>query len=183
MNKLKTASAQNLWLLSIPMFIAYIVGLLILNVGLGDELGIPYQVISSLYTSVFISYILLVHIRTFKEAQRTGIVWTKYVLITLYTIALGLFVYVNTVPTKITTTVNDSPFDKWWYSADQSAYGFPSPFLRFLDNTSQEYGNVIFDFSSLSVNVFLFLFAALSVSGIGLILNAINQKWNTPTKK
>ena len=47
-----------------------------------------------------------------------------------------------------------------WYSWDQTAYGYPGPFIRLFDKPLEGYGNYVFDISSLLFNC-MFLFAAL----------------------
>jgi len=68
---------------------------------------------------------------------------------------------------------SQSIFDEAWESADQLAYGYPSPFLRFLDVPDQIHGKMIIDWTSLLMIIWimlLFVFFLLSIICISLKL-------------
>ncbi len=90
--------------------------------------------------------------------------WPRFVLL-VPLMGLSLWaLWLNVSPRRITPEmVSDSPFDKYWYSAPQTAYGSPSPFLRFFDSDQPDggypqIGRVLLDVGSLLGNVTLWMF-------------------------
>ena len=77
---------------------------------------------------------------------------------------VGWATVANVTPRRITPdTVSDSPFDKYWYSAPQIAYGTPAPFLRFFDDAMPDpgypnIGRTLFDTSSFLADVTIWSF-------------------------
>jgi hypothetical protein len=74
-----------------------------------------------------------------------------------------------------------SVFDEVWDSADQIAYGYPSPFLRFFDVADQLHGKTLIDWVSLMMIIWLALFFVfLSLASIGITLRFITKMQNKP---
>jgi hypothetical protein len=72
-----------------------------------------------------------------------------------------------------------SVFDDVSDSADQIAYGYPSPFLRFFDVADQIHGKTLVDWGSLLMILWIvLLFVFLLLACIGLTLRFITKKHN-----
>ena len=70
-------------------------------------------------------------------------------------------------------------FDDVSDSADQIAYGYPSPFLRFFDVADQIHGKTLIDWGSLLMIVWVVLLSIfLLLASIGLTLRLTAKKQN-----
>jgi hypothetical protein len=136
----------------------------VLSIALSTLLSLPFIIGTAIYT--------LIAIQRCVALPRTRIVPHLLLILPLSGV-IGWSVVANVTPRRITPdTVTDSPFDKYWYSAPQTAYGCPSPFLRFFDSTMPDsgypnIGGTLFDISSFlgDLTIWSFLvFVAVSVT-------------------
>ena len=124
---------------------------------LDDELSVTSAAISA---TLFLPFIVgtavyaAIAIKRCVALPRKSIFPRLLLLLPLLSL-MGYAIFANTIPRRITpNTVSDSPFDKYWYSAPQTAYGSPFPFLRFFDDSIPDHGypeiqDSLFDLSSL----------------------------------
>ncbi|KAA1257497.1 hypothetical protein LF1_53460 [Rubripirellula obstinata] len=88
----------------------------------------------------------------------------------------GWATFLNTTPRRITPdTVSDSPIDKYWYSAPQTAYGSPFPYLRYFDDPIPdrgypEIGGSLLDYTAVFGNLTLWAFCVFVLVSLAYTL-------------
>jgi len=142
---------------------------------LDDELGVPAISMSAALT---LPFIVGTTVYTFIAMRRCIAIPSKRVMPGLFLLSslLALAVWaivMNGTSRRITpATVSDSPFDKYWYSAPQSAYGIPFPFLRYFDDHVPDGGypeiqDWLFDTTALLGNLTIWSFPVFVIVSLG----------------
>ena len=143
-----------------------------------DELGIVSIAVSALLSLPFVvgtAIYTLIATKRCVSLPRTRIVPRLLLILPLIGV-VGWAIVANVTPRRITPdTVSDSPFDKYWYSAPQTAYGSPSPFMRFFDDAMpdagyQNIGGSLFDVSSFLEDLTIWCFAVFVVVSLAYTL-------------
>ena len=101
--------------------------------------------------------------------------WVRRTLILAVIAPVAYFALRQFAPIRIVQSQSSrSVFDEVWDSADQIAYGFPSPFLRFFDVADQIHGRTIVDWTSLLIIIWIMLLVVfLSLASINLSIKFI----------
>lgn len=140
---------------------------------------------ASFITSLFVATYAVITFRFFRALYRSDEVrnrpWVRLSLILAVTAPVAYFTLRQFAPIRIVQSQSSpSAFDELWDSADQIAYGFPSPFLRFFDVADQLHGKTIVDWTSLLMIIWimlLFVFLALASSGLSLKFTKKNGRY------
>ena len=131
----------------------------------------------SLITALLVATYAVITFRFFRALYRSDKArdrpWVRLLLIVAVIAPVTYFASRQFVPIRIVQSKSSrSIFDQVWDNADQIAYGFPSPFLRFFDVADQIHGRTIVDWTSLLIIIWIMLlFVFLSLAGIGLSIN------------
>jgi len=104
----------------------------------------------------------------------TGLVPTLLLVVPLSGV-IGWSLIANASPRRITPDMSgDSPFDKHWYSAPQTSFGSPAPFLRIFDRPLTDVqhamtGTMLFDFSTFLADVTIWCFPVFIIVSVAYI--------------
>jgi hypothetical protein len=147
----------SLWLGTYSILTIIIIGLFVLAYGL-----VTFRFLRCLYRSDI--------------ASNTS--WVRMALGLAVVIPIAYFAFRQFSPIRILYSKSSpSIFDAVSDSADQIAYGYPSPFLRFFDVADQIHGKTLIDWGSLLIIVWVvLLFVFLLLACIGLTLKFTTKK-------
>jgi hypothetical protein len=131
---------------------------------------------ASLIITFFVATYAVITFRYFRALYCSDKVrsspWVRLSVIFAVIAPVGYFALRQFTPIRIEQSHSSrSVFDEVWDNADQIAYGFPSPFLRFFDVADQVHGKAIVDWTSLLMIIWimlLFVFLALACIGLSL---------------
>ena len=149
----------SLWLGAHSILAVIIIGLFVFAYGL-----VTFRFLRSLYRSDI--------------ASNTS--WARVALGLAVVAPTAYFAFRQFSPIRILYSQSSrSVFDDVSDSADQIAYGYPSPFLRFFDVADQIHGKTLIDWGSLLMIVWVVLLSIfLLLASIGLTLRLTAKKQN-----
>ncbi len=126
-----------------------------------DELSFIALIISIFATLIYLFLSFLFYHRIYSDfTHRQFFPLATVLVMSPAVLFIAFFIYMNTRSHHFTLENSvDSPFDRIWYSWDQTAYGYPSPFLRFFHQPLKGFGDHLYDFSSFFGNIDFMLFA------------------------
>ena len=163
-------SLWNLWIFGVLLWFFYAIATIVFFLDFStNELDVIVQIKSCLGSSVFIAYFLFVTKKAYAQKKNELSEAKQKVLYRGMQIMSIAFVIANILPRKITLLINDSPFDKNWYSAPQIAVGFPTPYARFFNGPLEGYSNPIIDIASLFSNVLMYAFLIYIFMGVYIV--------------
>ncbi len=170
LNRNKKIKPDTLWLIGIPVWITYFIGIILLAFSFSDSLSLFPQLISVSYNLIFIVfgiYLLRITIESNKTKNRKWLSTGSLVIIVL---SFTYFLFLNTIPHTISfdPSLHDSPFDQWWYSCDQTWYGYPFPAFRVLTIKT-----TITDVASGVSNLTFFMLYLYLLNGVNLLIEKV----------
>jgi len=169
----ETRNAIIAWGISPILFLA--LGILILWLGTLSHL-------SSLVTLLLVCFYAVVTTQFFRMLYRFGAKekksWVRHSLVFAVIAPIGYFTIRQFSPTRILQS--ESPggvFSEVWDSLNQTAYGYPAPILRVFDAADPTYGDMILDWVSLLMTIWITLLVIfLLLAAIGIILRCTTKK-------
>ena len=144
----------------------------------------PLSILSIIITSLFVSFYGFVTLRflqcLYQSDAASSISWIRGTLILAGVAPIAYFTFRQFFPIRILYRQSSpSVFDEVWDSADQIAYGYPSPFLRFFDVADQIHGKTLIDWGSLLMIVWVaLLFIFLFTASIDVVIRVTTKKQN-----
>ena len=142
------------------------------------------SILSITITSLFVSFYGFVTFRflrcLYQSDAAISISWIRATIILAGVAPVAYFLFRQFSPIRILYGESSpSVFDEVWDCADQIAYGYPSPFLRFFDVADQIHGKTLIDWGSFLMIVWVALFFIfLLAASIGVVIKVTTKKQN-----
>lgn len=140
-----------------------------------DELDLFSQVYYTLVNLFFSAFALKVIFRTYNEIVLLKSIFWKKAFKIFILISFTFFILKNLLPRRVGPEFETTIFDKAWYFAPQTAFGYPWPYLRYLDEPLKSLPDPIVDVGTGAGNIFLYCLFLYCLAGVVIFVHFLRK--------